>query len=158
MITPRKFQVVQRNLFFGVCLGALYFVFIFEPLSRNAAALDERLTSLWQQLGKAGVAAAADTGVDLHELDAQGRRFEGLAARLKTAGSSLTNRLALDTSIRERIRLPFQLFEFQNERQLQIEKLGKLGQDKNVVMAPAMFLGFPDYSSEQKRPGCSGRI
>ena len=153
MITPRKFQVVQCYLFFGVCLGALYFAFVFEPLSRNAAALDDRLTSLWQQLSKVGVAATAETGVDLKDLDAQGSRFEGLAGRLKTAGTGLTNRLALDAPIREKIRLPFQLFEFQNERQLQIEKLGKLGREKNVVITPATFLGFPDYSSEQKRPG-----
>jgi hypothetical protein len=153
VITPRKFRVVQRNLFFGVCLGALGFAFIFKPLSRNAAAQDERLTSLWQQLNTAGVAAAADTGVGLAELDAQGRQFDGLAARLKTAGTSLTNRLELDAPIYEKIRLPFQLFEFQNERQLQIEKIGKLAREKNVLMAPATFLGFPDYSSEQKQPG-----
>jgi hypothetical protein len=153
MITPRKFQVAQRILFFGVLLEALVFAFVFEPLSHNAAALDERLTTLWQQLDRARVAAAADTGVDLAELDAQARRLESLAARLTTAGRGLTNRLVLDGPIREKIRLPFQLFEFQNERQLRIEKLGKLGQEKNVVMAPATFLGFPDYSSEQKQPG-----
>jgi hypothetical protein len=65
----------------------------------------------------------------------------------------LTNRLALEEPIREKIRLPFQLVELQNERQLRIEKLGKLAQEKNVTVAPATFAGFPDYSSEQKRPG-----
>ncbi len=153
MITPRKFQVVQRNLFFGVCMGALCFAFVFKPLARKAAALDDRLTSLWQQLDTAGVAAAADTGVNLAELDTQSRRFVGLATRLKADGSGFTNRLALDAPTCEKIRMPFQLFEFQNERQLRIEKLGKLGQEKKVVMAPATFLGFPDYSSEQKQPG-----
>lgn len=153
MTTPRKFQVTQRILFFGVLLGALGFAFIFEPLSHNAAALDERLTELWQRLNRAGVSAAADTGVDLAELDAQGHRLEGMAARLKQAGSGLTRRLVLDEPVREKIRLPFQLVELQNERQLRIEKLGKLAQEKNVAVAPATFLGFPDYSSEQKRPG-----
>ncbi len=153
MITSRRFLVAQRNLFLGVLLGMLFYAFVFEPLSRKAAAQDKHLTSLWKRLTKVEVAAAADTGVDLAALDAQAKVFEGLAKRLGTADRGLTNRLALDPPIREKIRLPFQLFEFQNERQLQIETLGKLGREKNVVIAPATFVGFPNYSSEQKQPG-----
>ena len=153
MITPRKFQVAQRILLLAVVLEALGFAFIFEPLSHNAAALDERLTTLWQQLSRAGVSAAPVAGVNLAELEAQGHHYEGLAARLKSAGTALTNRLVLDGAIREKIRLPFQLVELQNERELRIEKLGKLAQEKNVAIAPATFAGFPDYTSEQKRPG-----
>lgn len=153
MITPRKFQVAQRVLLLGALLAGLVFAFLFEPLSHTAAALDDRLIFLWDQLNRAGVSAAPDTGVDLAELEARGHRLQGLATRLAAAGSHLTNQLALEAPTREKMRLPFQLVELQNERQLRIEKLGKLAQEKNVTIAPATFAGFPDYSSEQKQPG-----
>jgi hypothetical protein len=50
------------------------------------------------------------------------------------------------------INSPFQLIEFQNERQLTTEQLWRLARQKTVQLDPALAAGFPEYFADRRYP------
>ena len=153
MISPKKFQVVQRVLFLSVVLVASYFFLVFQPLADRAASLDRPLLDAWKKLARTGCVTANAKGIDLATLEEQARWLEKLSTRLQAASQIITNRVAFAAGIREKIRAPFQLVEFQNERQLRIETIEEMASEKHVVLDAAATAGFPEYSAELKQPG-----
>ena len=152
MISPKKFQVVQRVLFLCVVLVAVYFFLVFQPLADRAASLDGQLIGAWKKLAQTGCVNANAKGVDLATLEEQAHWLEKLSTRLKAASQIITNRVAFAPGIREKIRAPFQLFEFQNERQLRIETIEEMAAEKHLALDAAATAGFPDYSADLKHP------
>jgi hypothetical protein len=57
-----------------------------------------------------------------------------------------------DAVTRARMRQPFQLFEFQNERQTRLEELNRLAAKAKAELGPGVAQGFPEYLAEQAYP------
>ncbi|MEK7685290.1 MAG: hypothetical protein AAB466_07710 [Verrucomicrobiota bacterium] len=145
-------QHLQRLLILsGLCL-ALYYVAVYRPLAQRAEALDEPLTSLWRQLATANLQNDPAGGVDLVAASQNLRQARTWLAAMNRQSGQIEARIALEAEIRSRMKAPFQLVDFQNERQLRIEQLSQLAKQNQVALEPTVLAGLPEFNTETKEP------
>jgi len=152
MICPRKYKVVQRVLLLGGLFLWLFLVLVFLPLSERARELDTPLTVNWYKVQKTQLVEAGPNGINKTPLETRWRELNELAQRWQSFSNALTRRLALDKAATEKMRQPFLLVEYQNERQLKQEELQRVCREKKVELAPAALSGYPDYSADLEHP------
>ena len=143
---------MQRGLLLlALCVG-LYYAMIYQPLSRSVSDLDQPLTQVWTDLVRT-VPPSAGVGSDYYgDLDAALVAVRKTAAQLEEVRRVADARIEPDAVTRARMRQPFQLFEFQNERITRLEELNRLATQANVVLDPRVSQGFPEYLAEQAYP------
>jgi hypothetical protein len=146
-------QERQRRLMIpalGSVLALCYF-FILQPMSRRADDLDAPLDTTWHRLavtlGRSNATTLSFAAIT-HELDETRRALEVV----ETAQKRVTTRIQLSEGVRARLREPFQLVDYQDERQKLIEDLTKLAKTQQVAIAPAVFAGFPEHTADVKEP------
>lgn len=152
MISARKYMVVQRVTVLGGLFLALYLFMVFLPLCDRVAALDKPLEQAWGAIANTRVVEAGPQGVNFAPLEQRLQDLEYLSHRLEAVSNAITQRLNLDAPVREKLRQPFQLVDFQNERQLNQEELVRLAAEKQVTLAPGVLAGYPEYSADMKNP------
>jgi hypothetical protein len=145
-------RVYQRTLFLIGLVLSLYFLLGYQRLSRRVAALDAPLTNAWQKL----LATELENGVvdprNLSRIAENLRQVERSVALLESTAQKVASRIELDGTIRAKLKEPFQLIDFQNERQLRIEELSRLAKQQQVVLEPAVLAGFPESTADRKQP------
>jgi hypothetical protein len=152
MFATQKRRRAQNGMLLvglGLCL---YFLGVYQPLSRRAAALDQPLLRTWQDLAQA---SAQITGPDHNQLpiiDAALQSVQDARALLERSRRALVNRIQPSPLLAERINSSFQLIEFQSERQLATEQLWRLARQKKVQLDPNLAGGFPEYFADSSRP------
>jgi hypothetical protein len=152
MLTEAKRRRVQRFLVLGGMGLALFFLAVYRPLSRYAAALDEPLLKYWRDLGTLTLQTTSFTGEDLPRIEEALQQVQSSLATLDKAGQSVATLLQLDPAVRAKLGAPFQLIDFQNERLLQLEELGRLAAQQQVRLGPGVAAGFPEYTADRQQP------
>jgi hypothetical protein len=149
MLVSQKRRRVRRVLWLGALGLGLYFFLIYRPLSRQAAELDRPLLRVWQQLA----VVSGDTNTfrrePLPRIDQALEQVQSGLAALRQAEQAAAARIELDPAIRARLREPFQLIDYQNERQLRLEELSRLADQRKVKLGPGVALGFPEYALDR---------
>lgn len=152
MISARKYQLVQRVLLLGGLFLALYYFLVLVPLGDRVNTLDKPLQDAWKKMLKHRLTTATVEGVDLDALERQLSQLGRTADALKQFTETARKRAALEPTVQEKMRQPFQLVDFQNERQLRLEELERMAKEKKITVDPAVPYGYPEYSSELKQP------
>jgi hypothetical protein len=138
-------------LLLTLCLG-LYYGLVYRPLSRRVADLEPPLTRIWRDLAQAVPTLAAS---DLHNPDRIQADLEAAQAAnrlIQQLALMVGARIEPDAVTRARMTEPFQLIEFQNDRQTRLEELSQLAKASNTVLNPPVSQGFPEYLAEQAYP------
>jgi hypothetical protein len=147
-LPERKRRLIIPALGF---LLALCYLFILQPMVRNAGELDAPLDTTWRRLavtlGRSNATTLSFAAIT-HELSETRRALEVA----ETAHQRLTTRIQLGEDIRARLREPFRLVDYQDERQRLIEDLTKLAKTRQVAIAPAVFAGFPEHTADVREP------
>ena len=134
----------------GSVLALAYF-FILQPMSRRADALDAPLDTTWRRLattlGRSNATTLSFAAIT-HELNKTRRALEVV----ETAHQRVATRIQLGEDVRARLREPFRLVDYQDERQRLIEDLTRLAKSRQVVVAPAVFAGFPEHTADVREP------
>jgi hypothetical protein len=133
----------------GLCL---FFLAVYRPLSRRAAALDDPLLKTWQELTQASAQVTSPDRTQLPKIDAALQSVQDARALLERGQRTLVARIKPAPQLSERINSPFQLIEFQNERQLATEQLWRLARQKKVHLEPNLAGGFPEYFADRSQP------
>ncbi len=145
-------RVCQWTLILVGIVFCLYSLLIYRPLSRVVDALDGPLTNAWHSL----LTAAQENGVvdpeNLPQIAENLRQVERSLALLESTTQKVAGRVELDPPVRAKLKEPFQLIDFQNERQLRIEELVRLAKQQQVVLEPAVLAGFPEHTADRWRP------
>jgi hypothetical protein len=143
---------MQRSLILlAIGLGS-YYALIYHPLSRSVSDLDQPLTRVWTELMRTAPPVSG-VGADYHEeLEASLVEVRKTAAQLADIRRVADARIEPDATTRARMRQPFQLFDFQNERQTRLEVLEQLANKAKVELGPAVAQGFPEYYVEEAYP------
>jgi hypothetical protein len=152
MLTERKRQRTQRALLLAGLGLVLYFVGVYRPLSRHASALDQPLLVYWRDLAALTYPTNGFKGEELPRIAEALHQAEASVAALTRARKQSLALIELDPGVKEKLKEPFQNSDFQNERQLLIEELGRLAGQQQVVVAPAVAAGFPEYTADRRRP------
>ena len=143
---------MQRGLILlALCVGS-YYALIYRPLSRSVGELDRPLTQVWSDLVRTVPPSEGIGSAYYAELEASLVAVRRTAAQLEEVRRVADARIEPDAVTRARMRQPFQLFEFHNERQTRLEELNRLAAKPKVELGPGVSLGFPEYLAEQAYP------
>jgi hypothetical protein len=134
----------------GLGLAAYYF-FVLVPLKRHAESLDVPLQNAWRRLA-ASLERTNATSLDFLSITNQLKETRQAVRLLENARQKAGARLMLGDKVRGRMSAPFQLVEYQNERNKQVEELAKLAKQEQVTVDPLVLAGLPEHTVEVKQP------
>ena len=144
-------QSNQGCLTITLAIG-FYYVAVYRPLDNQTKALDIPLQQAWKRLEKANRESLTQDRLDLDHISRGLMQLETSLTEITNANLKLLSRIAIDPIFQDRTSNPFQLIDFQNERQSAIEKLLSTAEGKSTVIQSAVFEGFPQHRSEQSDP------
>jgi len=128
-----------------------YYLFIMRPLARQAESLDEPL-----QKAKFKLLVSLDqsnaTTIDFLHITNQLSETRQARLILGSAKQQATARLQLGPAVRARMQADFQLVEYENERGKQMDDMGNLARQQQVVVETNVFAGFPEHTADVKQP------
>jgi len=150
MLSSRQSRRAQNILLLTGLFLALYYFFVFRPIDRKAAELDSPLQDAWKKLSAVQISTGGQDSPDLDNLKDTLDEARIAVRTLQSARESIEAAVAMDPSVRERMREPFQLVDFQIEQLLRIEELGRAAQKNKVAIAPAVFAHFPEYQADHE--------
>ena len=152
MLTPRKSLQVQRTLLVGgVCLF-LYWLVGYRSLCNWTDSLDKQLNSEWDQLWSFKLESGALEGMQSRQLEASLDRVRQRLGLLSAAERTVAARIELEPAIRDRMKEPFQLIDFQNERQLLMEELELVARQRKVALSNGVVEGLPEFVADAPHP------
>lgn len=134
----------------GLALAA-YYLFVFQPLARRAQDLDAPLEKSWRTLTTALDQTNA-MAVDFRLITNQLQHTRRALTILDEARQQAAARLELGPSLREKLRGPFQLVEYENERSKKLDLLHKQSAQQQVTIEPSVYLGFPEHTVDVQQP------
>jgi hypothetical protein len=130
---------------------ALYYVFVFMPLSRQAHNLDLPLEKEWRTLG-ASLDQTNSPTIDFLHITNQLAETRQALTILENARQKAAPRLDPSSVVRARLNSPFELVDYQNERSKEVDDLVRLAKQKEVTIEPAVYFGLPEHTAEIKQP------
>jgi hypothetical protein len=152
MITLKQFAR-NRWILLGTLLAlALFYGFIFRPLAKRATALDKPLDEVWEELVDFSQESSSVRDLDLDQIRKTQETLHASMLATKKVRDKIFARVELEPGIREKMKEPFFLIDFQNERQKRIEQLTALAKSQQVTLDAAVLDGFPEYNAETKDP------
>lgn len=134
----------------AVAALAVYYLFVFMPLERRSASLDEPLRKDWAQLA-ASLGQTNASALDFLYITNQLRETRMALSILQDAEKSAGDRLALAPGVRAKLNAPFQLFDYENERGKRMDELARQT-NAQFVVDPAVFAGFPEHTMDLRQP------
>ncbi len=142
----------RRFLIPLITLGlAAYYFLVFLPLGHRSAELDQPLEQTGRDLafalGKTNL-PVLDAPAIAHQLQQTEQSLAALQATVHQAGQ----RLQLSADVQARMRAQFQLVDYQYERQIEMDDLGRLAAKHKVKLEPAVLAGFPEHTADVKNP------
>lgn len=153
MFTARKtLQIQWGMLAIGLALAA-YCLLVYLPLQDRNATLDEPLRNARKNLVTINVENPFVGGLEPDRIADTLARMDRDLDSLKRSERAILARVQLDAPTRAKMRAPFQLIDYQNERQLRIEELSALAKKQGVALEPAVFAGFPEFVADRPEPG-----
>ena len=136
-----------------VALGlVLYYFLLFRPLSRRVEALDEPLDVVSRELVNLSLESQGIHDLDLAQVTKTKEALQASLATTAKVGQMIAGRVELEPDIRAKLKEPFLLIDYQNERQKRIEQVSALAKTQQVALDPAVPSGFPEYKAEMKEP------
>ncbi len=146
-----RFQLVLMAVAIG--LGLIY-VALFKPLSVRVIDLNQSLVRVWDRLVEANLKSRAKVGLDLESVSQSEVLAQKAVAAVQKAVQEVRARVDLEPEIRERLRQPFQVLDFDQERYRYQNSLRTIAASHNVVLERAAIEGYPasDFNGGD-RPG-----
>lgn len=142
----------RRHLIPVIVLAlAASYLFVLLPLSRRADQLNEPLKKAWLQLSTA-LGQTNNVSLDFVGLTNQIDATRQAVVALETARQRAAHRSALDPALRERMRAPFQLVDYENARGALQDALRRLAAKHKVTLVPAVFDSFPAHTADVRQP------
>jgi hypothetical protein len=114
--------------------------------------LDPLVSQIWRDLDQAVPGVALPGLQSLERIQANLDAARSANRQIHQLGLTVEARIEPDAVTRARMTEPFQLIEFQNERQTRLEELSKLAKASNTALNPRVSQGFPEYLAEQAYP------
>jgi hypothetical protein len=130
---------------------AAYYLLVYRPLGQRAAELDAPLQKAWQSLALSLEQSNAPA-ISFLRITNQLAETRTDIARLEYARRKAAARLELPPVVRARMSMPFQLYEFQNERGKELEDLAKLAKKLKLPVEPPVLAGYPEHTADMREP------
>ncbi len=123
------------------------YLLAFRPLSSRSASLDKSLQEAWSKLAAINVRYQGNVGMDLDTVKNSHLLAEKMERAMKRVSTRVRQRIALDHEMREKLRQPFLLLDFEERRQRMIDELRQQASEKGVTLDSSISSAFPIFGS-----------
>ena len=130
---------------------AVYYLLVLDQLRRKAEDLDLPLRQAWNNL-TISLEQTNAVSLDFTAITNQLRETREGLAQLEAARKKAAPRLEIGPALRERMATPFRLYEYENDRDKEIEELTRLAAQQQVAVDPAVFASFPEHTADTHQP------
>ncbi len=134
----------------AVVMGAVY-LFVFVPLDRKARSLDTPLQQSWRQLADA-LGHTNALKLDFSSITNQFKATRTAITAFETALRQARARVELDPGLRDQVKSPFAVVEYQYEAGRRMDALIRHSKQAGVQLEPAVLVGFPKPSADMQEP------
>ncbi len=146
-------ELKRRSLLPAAAVAlALYYLFVFVPLARRAERVNEPLDRAWQKLAGYCLDQTNATALDFSHITNQLSETRQALAILEKTKRQAATRLDLPPRLRARLSSPFQLVDFQYERNRRAEDLDRQCKQQQIAVDPLVFTAFPEHTADIKEP------
>lgn len=147
-------RIVRFQSFLLLAATGLLVVYaaVFLPLAHRAEALDRPLLAAWTNLVNETRNHPVVTGLEEDALRASRTEVESTLAQVRAATRAAAERLRLSPELRDKVKAPFQLVEFEKSRLQVITDLRRLAESNHVAVPDAVWNGFPEYTFAEANP------
>lgn len=152
MIATKKYRHLQKTLLIISAVLVFYTFAIYLPLCNWVESFNKPIESSWKELIKKFPLSLNQNGVDLQPLEKNIKEFEDLQVRLSSLKVAIAQHTSFSYEVVQKLKQPFQLVDYQNERQLRQEELQAAASSNNVTIYPGVLVNYPEYSSDMKNP------
>lgn len=136
----------------GLLVLALVFFAGVRPAARRTASMSVELTNLWQRVIASNQTFTACAGVTPDNYRDRLKALNQTQSDVGAARRLIDARVALPGEVLDRSRAPFQLLDFQSERQILAEALMRQARASGVTFQSGATNGLPQYSAELPNP------
>ena len=130
----------------GLVLAA-YYAFVFLPIKRRAESLDAPLKQAWEKLA-ISLEQTNAFALNFTVLTNQLQETRTAISRLDAARKKALARVEMPPSVRIRTSAPFQLVDYENERNKQLDDLAAQAARAKITVEPAVYAGFPQHTAD----------
>ena len=145
-------QRFQAGLVLGGLGLGLYFLLVFRPLAERSRSLDHPLTNVWNRFVAENPSYGTIDDLSLPKIDSELRRARASKQEMEKIQATLVQRHQTEPEVRSRMEAPFQLVDFQNERQQTLEELTQRAKEHQVQLHPSIATNLPHYTAENRHP------
>jgi hypothetical protein len=145
----RPFREYRRGALIplAVIVLAAYYLLVSLPLAHRAEAIEERLKFHWGQLAAALDQKTNEVAIDFQRITNQLEQTRLALAQLRQARAEAEAQFKLSPALRAKMKPPFQVVEFENDRGQKMDQLSSLAKQCQVALDPAVLAGFPEYTT-----------
>jgi len=152
MIAAKKYRHLQKTLILISVVLAFYTFAVFIPLYKWVDSFNQPIEKNWKELLKKFPLTAQNGKIDLVPFIESMKRLEHVNNSLEYLQKVAITRTACSQDTLEKMNKPFQLVDFQNERQLRQEELQAAASTNGVAIYPGVLSSYPEYSSDLTAP------
>lgn len=152
MIAAKKYRHLQKTLILISVFLAFYTFAVFIPLYKWVDSFNQPIEKNWKELLKKFPLTVQKGKVDLDPLLESINHIENVNKNLELLQKVVIARTACSHETLEKIKQPFQLVDFQNERQLRQEELQAAASTNGVAIYPGVLSNYPEFSSDLTAP------
>jgi hypothetical protein len=135
----------------GLVLAAYYFL-VFLPLAHRADRIEDRLQRHWSQLAAALDQKTNVVALDFQRITNQLEETRLALAQLRAARIQAAARFDLGPALRAKMKPPFQVNDFENDRGQKMDDLTKFALQHKVGLETNVLAGFPEYTIDVEQP------
>ena len=109
----------------------------------------------WPSTGRPLATALGQTNastVDFRQITNQLDQIRQALANVEHARKAVARRLEISSALRDRLRAPFSLVEYDAERERVIDEINHLAKQREVTIDPAVDYGFPEQTADMEQP------
>lgn len=148
MYRPQTMFRVQIVVLIAMGVLSGVYLFVYRPLTRREAERDRAIAAIGQQLVALNTRNKSSLGLDPDTITANRRLAELSLAALEKAARQARARITLAQEWRDRVRVPFQLLDYDQKRQQLIDELCQAAQARGVALDPSVPRAYPEHQPE----------
>ncbi len=131
-------------------LSGFYFL-LYRPISQRMKQLDVTLLGLWQKLGERTSQYPASIGVQLEDVKQTLLLAQKSLAGMNRTALMIRSKIELPRDIRDKLKQPFELYDFHENRLQMINITRQLAESKKCNLAPEVLSNYPEFVSSSEK-------
>ena len=143
---------IQKILCLLVLGTTILFFGIYKLLCLWSDSLEQPVRDAYKELESLNVKNRAELGFDLNTANSNLIVAQNIYAKVQQLESDITRAISIPQSVREKLYLPFQLLDYEQERLNIMDDFLRLAEAQKITIDQAFLSGLPDYVIGRENP------